>query len=810
MDRPEDVNLDARAPAINFRQDSSLPTWTFPSTDLDSTPGRDSDPGPPDSRDIDASSFGKDFRSLPSPPPPDDYSARPEHGSTIDSHDSQVNRPNPDLAKHPHTSLFGGFEHLQPHHDEIPSASASAIPHSQGATARSASVSTQTASNIGSARQHSEDGEVGDDEDDQLSMAPVYPSEDGLTDEDADALRYEFRPAPRLRPLGSGGTWIDHDRSGNYDPFNENRPLPPRVIKRKRREVEDDEGIDDSLGHSVPAKRPSNYTSARQQGHQLIITLRLASNLGKDLLHQMPDNCPLGYEEYWNFLDDNIVKGSQPIPKQDKSEAGYRLRSRAAGTSTKLDQGVANDSCDISHNRKITIGHPAARGCKACYSLGQVCPMLEPDGTYPCYLCIEDECDCELLVEPTKKRSCECCKKQRIRCSYQDGHDHTGPCLACQVYGKRCVAGPAIDNARTRIGYDGKPATIREKEPNFKRAVPKNKEVKKDEPSGKGPYLTCVHCRRSGGRCGLRRADLKLPCTRCRLLELDCSLPSKNGAPARRRKPQNHHPDLNPVEQRMGPGSAIFDDDAAEHFKQLAFDVEAEQPKAPQFTLQTRPDHLSRLIPVAKPPAGKVDFVTTRLAHPVHFNAAKPDCHWCKDPFFPLFGIGDEVRVKVRFWPDGKGCTELARDAPIINLGSSLMCPDCTMDRVLILTCDGHKLQPLASRAVYKIDHALEALLNSKVGGGRKYAEQCFCSICPSLATHKCCTNAEGGSQGGGCGLRLCRVCAVFLTELFNNDLSKMVKNINGADVESFENGLRADYRFFADDSYLVKQVLTD
>lgn len=79
---------------------------------------------------------------------------------------------------------------------------------------------------------------------------------------------------------------------------------------------------------------------------------------------------------------------------------------------------------------------------------------------------------------------------------------------------------------------------------------------------------------------------------------------------------------------------------------------------------------------------GKSTIIRTRLFHPLEFNS-QWGCRWCDDSLYGLFGNGFNDKVKVRFSPDGKYCTEIARMEPIEPKGGpgSKMCSRCTMDR---------------------------------------------------------------------------------------------------------------------------------
>jgi hypothetical protein len=67
-------------------------------------------------------------------------------------------------------------------------------------------------------------------------------------------------------------------------------------------------------------------------------------------------------------------------------------------------------------------------------------------------------------MAPTRKRTCENCKRGRKQCSYSHGDtDHSLPCKQCQAFGVHCIAGPARyapgsgeerDNTEVKDGQD--------------------------------------------------------------------------------------------------------------------------------------------------------------------------------------------------------------------------------------------------------------------------------------------------------------------------------------------------------------------
>jgi hypothetical protein len=83
------------------------------------------------------------------------------------------------------------------------------------------------------------------------------------------------------------------------------------------------------------------------------------------------------------------------------SSSGRRERLKTISRGQELDGNIEYRALE-----EITLGHPEARGCKGCFEIGQRCPLLDEGSRYPCDICVEDGYDCELILEPAKKRGC--------------------------------------------------------------------------------------------------------------------------------------------------------------------------------------------------------------------------------------------------------------------------------------------------------------------------------------------------------------------------------------------------------------------
>ena len=314
-----------------------------------------------------------------------------------------------------------------------------------------------------------------------------------FSDESADASQasiptYDFRPAARIANRFITITWIDQDESGTYDPDGKRGPSPI-PFNRKRREGP--EQADDGKPKRL---KTNTWQHGRFNGYQMIVTFKISSEHGlawQEATGTSRDNWPLVAQRHssWSSSGDQI-------PSEDILNGitphGLRKRTRCG-----LPISAHFNGCELPDLADITLGHPAARGCKGCFAKGEDCPLLEEGSRYPCTFCQEDEIDCDLITEPLMKRACEPCGRRRAVCSYRElGSDHTKPCTPCLTVGVKCVAGPL--SGRTRVG------------PSIDQARPGRK---------KG----CSQCSRVRKWCSLKNKNPTLPCNLCRKIGQECS-----------------------------------------------------------------------------------------------------------------------------------------------------------------------------------------------------------------------------------------------------------------------------------------------
>ena len=599
---------------------------------------------------------------------------------------------------------------------------------------------------------------------DHTALLPELPSWANLDLDDPEASfeapKYDLRLGPRDPSRIVFTTWVDQDPTATYDPSGRHDPglkAPVNcILKPKRPRPER------PFNYSVyKAKRPRLITwqRGRLEGKRKIITLVFASSQGRTFLESfgikldnwpgvaftLPNGDP-DWDAWWN--------SHAPVPESDFHFSDtYDLRERIA-----MGFPGKNDNVTLGLE-DLTLGHPAARGCKACFKLGHPCPLLDEGSKYPCTLCAEDEMECELIMEPQVKGRCNSCSKRKIVCPFVGDGTQRGPCEPCQEASMMCIAGPK--SGRTRTG----PSLDAEFVSGFSVKLGRS-------------FVSCTQCRQAGKWCSLKNKREQPPCKFCQATVATCTFePPRTRATGRRHQ----------LDSSAKPASRT---------------------KAAAFT--NSPSKTCR--------QSSVKTISTKLARPVHFNYRtkgheSPACHWCEDLVYGLLGLG-ELRVKVIDYSDSEGYIEVSGGHRAIGHPASRMCDSCTLDRTLIAVCRAHELEPMVG--MDPENFAYDSILEFLMPGKAATAPFEWCSVCPAPAFFRCCKKMEidmlseevdeGLGGGNGCGLVLCEFCAVTLVGEHDGYLEAMIDAMR---LERLDEGfgLRADVDFLHPAGELVRRV---
>ena len=595
-------------------------------------------------------------------------------------------------------------------------------------------------------------------------QTPELPSWETLDVGDPQVVsnvpKYDFRLGPRDSNRIFASTWVDQDATATYNPNDKHDPwlkAPINCILRPKRPR-----VDRPFNYlEYKAKRPRLVTwkRGRLEGRRKVITLTLTSSHGKAILRTFGaklDNWPgtaftlpngdQDWEAWWN--------SHEPVPETEFNFADtYRLRDRAALVP------LYRDDDDELGLEDVTLGHPAARGCKACFQLGHPCPLLDEGSKYPCAPCMEDNMECELIMEPQVKARCNLCSKRKIVCPFVSDGSQRGPCKPCQDAAVTCIAGPKSGRTRTGPSLD------------TEYCFDVNIELKRS-------FVTCTQCRQAKKLCSLKDKSDQPPCRRCQLSDSVCTFePLSNRAPTRKHRQRGVSPK---------PASII------------------------QSTILPKK--------LGKTAQSSVKTIITKLTHPISFNyRAKvsefPACHWCDDLVYGLLGLG-EVRVEVIDKGDKKGYREVFGGHASQGHSPSRMCYSCTLERATIAACDVHEIEPIEN--MDPNDFAYDIVMDFMMPGMAASAPFQWCSVCPSPAFFKCCKKMdtgmmkeegdEGHGGGSGCGLMLCEYCAVTLVGGHDGNLEALIDAMR-IDRANEGYGLRADVDFLHPNGELVRRV---
>lgn len=578
---------------------------------------------------------------------------------------------------------------------------------------------------------------------------------------------YELRSAPRDGTVTFNTTWLDRDDSGNYDPAEARKRSALKRKKKTCTKTLQDGHTEDDDDPRRPNASCLSWLAARQKGESLVVTLALGSESGRALLASIPDNWP---EEDCNVLDERHIHTF--LGPEGISSRSHLLRSRndPAPSEEAVLSSALRDPAGIEED---LTGHPDARGCVACRRLQVRCPLLDDDSTWPCRHCVEDDCDCELISTPDKKRTCEQCKRRRVPCSYCDDGDPALPCQQCSASHSRYVAGPATGARRTRISLDVD---------HSKRPAPQHKKP-----------ASCHACREAKIQCSLVATGAVAPCISCVEDGLDCTL----------RKPYTSRKGKEPV-----GGVERFD---------------AGQQHEPEYDPECgtrRETHDADASVVIDSNSTMID-INTSFCHPISFNyddSARPDrpCHWCESVAYGAFGLGCRDVTVLR--NDGLRYTEIINGHAGDGNDPSRMCIACTQARARVCLCSAHELHAVERAARASAADGAAAL--ERLARNRPLPADTWCAVCPAPALYACrAPQADGvwgqpvgrgspeAEAGAGCGLALCERCAVALCRECGGDLQRLLRStVAGSEVG--RGTVRADAEFLLEDGLLVRNVL--
>ncbi|EME48860.1 hypothetical protein DOTSEDRAFT_30229 [Dothistroma septosporum NZE10] len=573
-----------------------------------------------------------------------------------------------------------------------------------------------------------------DEEDGADSVEPPH----GLDADDLELPRRELRPQHREKRTFAT-TWVDNDETGNYDPVEEERNARQKRAKLRaaaQQRFRRDSVETTSEGEVIDQLTEDLIDEVASEPAKLLMSFNLTSQRGKAAF---------------------TVLLNKLAVEETSEKAGYKLRKRSKLAATPLGS-TQNGTNGISTKIDLSA-KPFARGCWGCTTTG-TCSLLHDERQWPCQTCLDDDMDCELIIQPTRKRACEMCKRRKIACSYNYTRNHGVSCEQCQSVGQRCIAGRAKEFLKPRVTYD----RDWEADPLPKRRGGKQQELEE-----------CLECVGAGRPCAYPARNYGSPCEDCTDRGLACTITSN--VPAE---------NASSIDSATLAGGEYEKATSSEVAPILTKPRSVEQARLPTRAATAAAEH--RL----EKTKGTQRKIYTCFSHPITFNCdlegdQDSSCHFCTEPALPKLGFGT-LHPEVVDWSDGRGFDEIRNGHIEKNqIEKTRLCYAYTSSRLAIVTCYRHKLDNIISRSA-----------------GLAEAGPQSCHICNGTATYGC---IPSDGHATGCGLELCRPCAVTLSRDHSGHLGKMLGKLADFPEDPHPRTLRADCEFLREDGHIARYL---
>ncbi|KAF1851988.1 uncharacterized protein K460DRAFT_351845 [Cucurbitaria berberidis CBS 394.84] len=557
-------------------------------------------------------------------------------------------------------------------------------------------------------------------------------------------------------------TYVDTDKSGNFDPSEEAKQ---KILKMNKAKA--------AKAAAQQKKQKGKTREVKEHVMKLIVKLHFKAFGNVRNCTNDEENWPDGWseadsdyereaQEYRNFYRRNTPSRQTQIPVEDP-------------------QGDVDD----------LTGYPAARGCRHCRKHKQDCSMTG-GGTYPCDECLEDDCECEPIIPTTIKGHCkQCVEDGQEFCSFGDDPD--------QAVCDHCAESEFICEALPPDGYKTDRINIYEIIGGRDRQ-----------------YVQCTVCRQEKKRCSLKKKTDMPPCKYCKKHNIGCTFfdlpkqPDGMKTMARKGKGKVLGPTEGDAPEVAIPGSDYFTAEDLADMEMRDNDVISRE-VTPEMEMEDAEGHKGVLVKIQ-----------TSFAHPIQFSsesATAAECNFCEMPLFGMVGHFEKT-VHVIKWDNGLGYSELGAGHREEN-GPTNLCWECTMGRAQITLCEGHQLEKMyEAQEALDFDVAAEDLMVTPTHTPEmRFQLQRWCSMCFSTASYRCC-NAQpsllftlGAEEElmDGCGLNLCEGCAVRFTEEFGSNCDAMATAMENEPKQTEDDDVpaaaRADVGFLIKDGLLMRNI---
>ncbi|KAH7392476.1 hypothetical protein BKA66DRAFT_457565 [Pyrenochaeta sp. MPI-SDFR-AT-0127] len=330
-------------------------------------------------------------------------------------------------------------------------------------------------------------------------------------------------------------------------------------------------------------------------------------------------------------------------------------------------------------------------------------------------------------------------------------------------------------------------------------------------------HAQCTTCQQEKRRCSLKKMSDMPPCKYCKKNKIGCNFfhsPKVDHKRQRAATGKVKRPTEGDAPEVAMPGTDYF---TAEDLADLEMRDEEMQSRypTPEIEMEDNAGH-----------KGILTKICTSFAHPIQFLTGEDgpsDCSFCEMPIFGVTGHY-EREVHVIRWYNGLGFSEIGGGFCEEN-SCTRMCKSCTINRLQIILCSGHVLQPtLHDSFVQDFDALADELISADPGSSEmNYQLQRWCSMCFSIAAFGCvCIQpglcGEEEMEIVGCGLRLCTRCEIALKQEFGDDIDLMAGemekspkiNMKDDQVGQLEGKVRADVSFLRTKGLLMNCVEAD
>jgi hypothetical protein len=570
---------------------------------------------------------------------------------------------------------------------------------------------------------------------------------------------YELRPHIDRRKTY---TYLDTDRTGNYDPAQEAKLKALRAQRAKAARSTKKKG-----------KGKAKEKVPKEHIPKCIARLYLKSFGNVRNVTNDYENWP----KNWSDI------GSDDEEAQREYRNYYRRNTPGREPQIGID--------DPSGKVEDMTGLPAARSCGQCRVDGKVCSMTD-GGTFPCEECEYGDHRCEPICARVTKRQCkQCVNNSQERCSFQEDPDQA-VCDECMAGGQACEFLPPQGYRNSRICID-------------KILYGPNRR-----------HTACTSCRREKKRCSLKKKTDKPPCVHCRKNNTGCTFYDLPKIVAEKKVSAKKKPTLGPTDdvapEVSQPGSKFF---SREDLEDMEHSDEEYMPREPTPEIEMEDNAGNK---------GMLTKINTCFAHPIAFNVDNnkyDDCNFCEMPMFGFVGHF-EREVHVIRWYSGHGFTELGGGHRELN-GATAMCTECTNTRLTIIFCQGHEIERATDAFVDEDFTTVATELMDSPPGSEEMRNQLqrWCSMCSSVATHGCAKvqpalTGDDESDVTGCGLKLCDRCVATLRDDHHWDFPAMVEDMvlrpkaNEEDEETGELEMkpRADVEFLRKEGLLTTSLI--